>query len=186
MPLCAPLSGSPSRTHFQISSHLACDSFVRERPTGRTGTGPITRGEYFNEMSALYWPLRAFVFSGGTVPGTEDGDLHRILADHPELREEPAVQRLTDRLHKLTQFLDPYVFGYVKCFDSTLPDDDDRNFYLEREWRLPRRIDFLLEQVAFVVVPRAFVPRLQREFQIPAAKIRIAEECRRGPVRGAR
>lgn len=163
--------------------YVARDSFVRERFV----TGTVTRGEYFNEMGTVYGQLRAFVFSGGTVPGTEDADLHVILAAHPELREEPAVQRLTERLNKLMQFLDPYVFGYVKCFDSSLPDDDDRNFYLEREWRVPRRIDFTVDDVAFIVVPRAFVSRLRREFPaIPSAKIRIAEDCRRGPVGRAR
>jgi hypothetical protein len=161
--------------------YVARDSYVRDRPVA----GTVTRGEYFNDMGSVYGQLRAFVFSGGREPGTEDADLHAILAAHPELREEPAVQRLTERLHKLTQFLDPYVFGYVKCFDSNLPDDDDRNYYLEREWRVPRRIDFTFDELAFIVVPRAFVPRLQQEFpEIPRAKIRIAEECRRRPARG--
>lgn len=160
--------------------YVAHDSFVRARPQA----GIVTRGEHFNEMGSIYGQLRAFVFSGGREPGTEDADLHEILAAHPELRGEPAVQRLTERLHKLTQFLDSYVFGYVKCFDSGLPDDDDRNFYLEREWRVPRRIDFTLDDVAFVVVPRAFVSRLRGEFPaIPSAKIRIAEDCRRGAAR---
>lgn len=167
--------------------YVARDSFVRERPAGRTETGPVTRGEYFNEMGALYWPLRAFVFSRGTEPGTDDRDLHQVLEEHPELRGQPAVQRLTARLNQLTQFLDPYVFGYVKCFDSALPDDDERNFYLEREWRLPRRIDFAFEDLAFVIVPRAFVRRLQEDFpDLPAAKVRIAEECRHDPARRPR
>jgi hypothetical protein len=154
--------------------YVATNSLVRERDTGEGKTHRVTRGEYFNEMGSAYWPLEAFVHSGGTEPRSEDADLHQLLREHPDLQKHPAVVSLV----ALTHFLDAYIFGFLKCFDDRLADDSEENFYMEREWRAVTRIDFTPEDVAFVVVPRDYAGRLRTEFPfIPLEKVLLAEAC---------
>ena len=42
-------------------------------------------------------------------------------------------------LNSIKHFLFVYVLGFVKGFDSTLPENDPNNFYMEREWRITRK-----------------------------------------------
>jgi len=57
-----------------------------------------------------------------------------------------------------------YVFGHVKFFDSTLPDDDRCNFYMEREWRIIGSLPFALGDVSRIILPRIYVGRLRDRF----------------------
>ena len=161
--------------------YVATNAFVRERDAGDGAIHRQARGEYFNEMGALYGPLHAFMWTRKNAPaGLEDADILEVLKDHPKVREHPAWERLCLRLDALVHFFDAYVLGHVKCFDDSLPDTHEKHFYMEREWRAVTRIDFALEDVAFVIVPQSYEPQLRDDFPaLPREKIRYAETCRR-------
>ena len=57
-----------------------------------------------------------------------------------------------------------YVFGHVKVFDSTMPQDDSENYYMEREWRLIGSMTFHLPDVARVILPTAYESCFRKEF----------------------
>lgn len=139
-----------------------------------------TRREYFNRMGAEYSRVRAFIFSGGTEPRSEeDPDLTDLFARRPELRKDVAVRRLCKRLAFVTEFFDAHVLGYLKSFDDKLPFDSADNFYMEREWRATRRIDFSPVDLACVILPRRYMRRLRRDLPgLLKVRMRAAEDCR--------
>lgn len=42
---------------------------------------------------------------------------------------------------------------YVKLYDSSLPDDHPDNYYMEREWRSIKNIDFTLNDIEIIFLP---------------------------------
>ena len=65
------------------------------------------------------------------------------------------------RIQNLTLW---YVFGHVKFFDSTLPENDTKNYYMEREWRIIGSMIFKFEDVARVILPDSYVSCFQAKF----------------------
>ncbi len=53
-------------------------------------------------------------------------------------------------------FLVRRLFAYVKFYDEGLSADDDRNYYMEREWRVHGVLAFTLADVRRVVFPERF------------------------------
>ena len=56
-----------------------------------------------------------------------------------------------------------YLFGYLKTYDPSLPEDHPNNFYMEREWRVVGRVRFDLHDVVRIVVPAAYAERLRTD-----------------------
>jgi|GEM_PF-3339833 len=61
------------------------------------------------------------------------------------------------------QFLLIHVFAFVKAFRGDSADDDPENYYMEREWRRYGDLDFTLEDVCRVYLPRRFAKRLRAD-----------------------
>jgi hypothetical protein len=55
----------------------------------------------------------------------------------------------------------PYLFGYTKFFDASLPDDHPENFYMEREWRVLGEVHFKTADITRVMLPPAYVDRFR-------------------------
>jgi len=60
---------------------------------------------------------------------------------------------------ELRRVLFYHLFAYLKFFDHALPDDHPDNYYMEREWRVLRSVDFTLQDVALIIRPRAYAVR---------------------------
>lgn len=84
---------------------------------------------------------------GGTTRTGEDGD--------PEVGANPA-ERISD-------WLAGEVFAFVKFFDPSLAPDDPDNFYMEREWRTVRNVQFGLEDIACAYVAPGYADLLRRD-----------------------
>jgi hypothetical protein len=74
------------------------------------------------------------------------------------MQPDPLVQRL----EKVEAFL-ASVFGYFKCFDATTTEDDEENYYMEREWRLRMNLKFEITDVRRVILPCAFAKRFKSD-----------------------
>lgn len=61
------------------------------------------------------------------------------------------------------QFLLIHVFAFVKAFRGDSADEDPENYYMEREWRRYGDLDFMLEDVCRVYLPRRFAKRLRSD-----------------------
>ncbi len=87
------------------------------------------------------------------------------LESRPEPQEDPVQEAERRRLSDLFEFLVYHFFSFVKFFDQGLAPDDDKNHYMEREWRVFGNLDFALDDVRRVIFPRRFA-RSFRE-QVP-------------------
>jgi hypothetical protein len=56
------------------------------------------------------------------------------------------------------------IFGHLKFYDPTLPEDHPDNYYMEREWRVSGHVRFNVGDIAHVLVPGAFLKQMASEF----------------------
>jgi hypothetical protein len=56
------------------------------------------------------------------------------------------------------------VLSYLKSFDYTLSEDDKKNYYFEREWRLLGSLTFILKEVRRVFLPEFYAERFRKDF----------------------
>lgn len=138
--------------------YIARDSLVPVPAGNGDGGGGrpaewLPRGEFYDRMAEAYHELR---------------DQTRALRDVS--REETGGSLVQERLHaietrlaRMEAFLDFGVFGFLKFFDAARPDDDPRNYYLEREWRVIGNVDFQLSDVRRVILPEGYAERFRRD-----------------------
>ena len=62
------------------------------------------------------------------------------------------------------EFMNLYIFGYLKYMDVGLADDDPNNFYMEREWRVLNEVRFKLDDVRRVLIPERFSRTFRQDF----------------------
>jgi abortive phage resistance protein AbiGi (putative antitoxin) len=60
-------------------------------------------------------------------------------------------------------FLLDSVFTHFKCFDAKKEPDDERNYYMEREWRIGSNLNFELSDVSRVFFPKRFAKRFRAD-----------------------
>ncbi len=65
---------------------------------------------------------------------------------------------------KFISFLNFYIFSFVKFFKYDYPDDSEKNYYMEREWRLRGNLTFDLKKVHRVIIPKAYARRFRKDF----------------------
>ncbi len=75
------------------------------------------------------------------------------------------IQQSSDAQGELKLYLSlaRHIFSFIKFFDPSLPDDDPKNFYFEREWRVIGNLDFTVTDVVRVLLPQEFSERFRDE-----------------------
>lgn len=68
-------------------------------------------------------------------------------------------------LQDVVDFLDAFVLSHIKFFDARTPDEAEGNFYMEREWRVSAEVEFELNDVRRVIIPKAYAPKFRRAFR---------------------
>jgi hypothetical protein len=66
-------------------------------------------------------------------------------------------------IFSLEQKLNWLFFARLKFFDSTKDEDDEENFYMEREWRVFGTVPFTIEDIARVILPRSFAKQFHAD-----------------------
>jgi hypothetical protein len=61
-------------------------------------------------------------------------------------------------------FLYLCILSYVKFFDHKLTDNDESNYYFEREWRVLGSLEFSISDVRSVYIPKCYKERFREEF----------------------
>jgi hypothetical protein len=79
--------------------------------------------------------------------------------DDPGLTGGLTSQEITN----LMGFLVSRIFSFCKFFDAGLADDDQNNYYMEREWRIFGSLEFDLEAVRRVIFPEPFAKRFRAD-----------------------
>jgi hypothetical protein len=144
---------------------LANDNVPRDAPSviatsERLGTRfPAELQKLFNATSMIIKKL---------TQGTDIAATNRLAEDND-------VQKALELLHPAHFFLLAEVAWFLKVYDSSLSDDDRRNYYLEREWRkVNGNVSFGSDDVQSIVLPSAkYVEELALRIPWTRDKIRV-------------
>lgn len=110
-------------------------------------TDGIRRAVYFDKMVSEYQNL--FLFK-----------LPKALR---KKQKKPGILPPVPALDPLHHFLDFYVLSFIQFFDDSTADDDPKNYYMEREWRMLGNLNFELADVRRVILPEEFTARLRAD-----------------------
>lgn len=87
----------------------------------------------------------------------------------------PGVPPEHASLMALSRFISFQVFSFVKFFDDSKPEHDPDNFYMEREWRVIGNVNFGLEDVERVILPRAYGGRLREDLAMYSGQVTFSD-----------
>ncbi len=114
--------------------------------TGNDFQGYICRSKYFDNMVREYH------------------EFFRLLMDLiMQQRRTPGVQPDFNRLMEIQRFFDFHIFSFLKFYDDSKPDKDPNNFYMEREWRILGNLEFKLDDINRVILPKTYAARFRQE-----------------------
>ncbi|WP_346354994.1 abortive infection system antitoxin AbiGi family protein [Azotosporobacter soli] len=107
-------------------------------------------GGYLNEMARL-------------VESTADQSsyLSRAESDFPVQGTEISLDQIKENIEKGRQLLLWEWFSFIKFFDELLPDDDEGNYYFEREWRSLYDVDFAFADIRRIILPEEYATRFR-------------------------
>jgi hypothetical protein len=97
-------------------------------------------------------------------------DLNRMLLsmaapDSPESTEG----------RRLFGLLGHQVLSFIRGFDSRLSADDSKNYYMEREWRVVGNVNFNLDDVSRIIIPKSYAERLRQDIPGYRGELTIVE-----------
>lgn len=145
-------------------------------------TAVMNRQEYFDAMGAAYSKLRAAMLYRDAEPQFEDRSVRALLSSYPGVLQDPNSAQLKDTVAELSIFLDVFVFGFMKFFEAGLPENHERNYYMEREWRVAYNVPFNPSQVSYLVMPGGVVRTFRSDFPgYERVPVWAAEECSAAP-----
>ena len=75
-----------------------------------------------------------------------------------------AKNEWSDRARSVQSFLCTSIFAYTKCFDHTLMDRHDDNYYFEREWRVLGNLRFNIRDVRRIIIPENYAAKFRKDF----------------------
>lgn len=56
------------------------------------------------------------------------------------------------------------MFSYIKSFDHSLSNEDSKNYYFEREWRVIGNVLFKIDDVKRIFIPESYSKQLRKDF----------------------
>jgi hypothetical protein len=92
--------------------------------------------------------------------------IHQFDEIEQRILEDNGSSGAPDELHaigELQRLFNFHILSHIKFFDHNLPDDHPENFYFEREWRLLGNLNFNLDDVTRVILPKAFARDFRRD-----------------------
>lgn len=63
----------------------------------------------------------------------------------------------------LQKFLDFSIFSFIKFYDSSIPDDHEDNYYMEREWRLLGELEFSTNDIETIFMPKQYSKKFHND-----------------------
>ena len=135
------------------------------------GIGPLTVGA---RLDKLRTELQDFVNDLGTYVEQHEGPPPFLTKLSPP--GTPPGHKLMGQMAAIQNELEFRVFGQIKCFKSSLAEDDLNNFYMEREWRVPTGVGFRLEEVVRLIMPREFVTKFRKDVPDFGGELIVAED----------
>ena len=105
-----------------------------------------TRKEYFDDMIDEF----NFIFFHKE---------NKIL----EVQRESGDNVFESDWNGLKDFLTLYIFSFIKFFDDTKSENDQENYYMEREWRLLGFLKFEIKDICRIILPQEYSERFRKD-----------------------
>lgn len=97
-------------------------------------------------------------------------------------------KRLEKLMHKYKAFDDDnlkneiicyfsHIYSFMKFFDAEKDDVDDKNFYMEREWRICGVLNFeSLDKINRIILPKEYINQFKNDFPDYNAQISFSDD----------
>lgn len=93
-------------------------------------------------------------------------EFHELFSKFSELadktNEKPGVSELSLRIRDLERFFSFHIFSFFKFFDHSKLDDDQDNYYFEREWRIIGNLNFKISDIKTVFLPQQYAEEFRK------------------------
>jgi len=186
-----PIHYIPAQSHVRVLLNITPEQSVEfVKPEGGEHLyKDINEGEYFDEIVKRYHKLFSFLHKliveaahYRSMQGTntslhsiwdlpKDGEGYPLIdfphdalrRIQPHINNNPGRDAIwySQQLAQLKHFLDFYIFSFLKFFNHNLSDEHKENYYFEREWRVVGRIQFNMEDVRRVLIPKRYSRRFR-------------------------
>lgn len=80
-----------------------------------------------------------------------------------QTNDKPGVSDLSHRIRDLQRFFSFHIFSFFKFFDHSKKDDDEDNYYFEREWRIIGNLNFEISDIKTIFLPQAYAEEFRNE-----------------------
>jgi len=114
------------------------------------GEDPMPRSEYYDKKHKQYIDFfHGFPEQKSTAKGWEP---------IPSLELKYGIKKF-----EIQKFLAFHLFSFVKFYDDNLPESDPKNYYMEREWRIIGNLNFALDDVHRIFLPKSYAKRFRKD-----------------------
>lgn len=125
--------------------------------------GPYTRANLFDEMSVSFHDSVIRLGRSAQTITEKNGE------------EALELAKAANKLVQLSVYINEYVFSYCVPFNSTLEESDEKQFYMEREWRVRGDVDFLLSDLTRVFLTRDYAARFRADLPDYCGQLTFSE-----------
>ncbi len=91
-------------------------------------------------------------------------ELYKYIIGNIKLQSPSGTE--SSRLQQKVQFvsfLALHIFGYLKCFDHELKEDEEDNYYFEREWRIIGNLTFRISDIKRIFISQDYATRFRED-----------------------
>jgi abortive phage resistance protein AbiGi (putative antitoxin) len=98
------------------------------------------------------------------------------IAEYMAARGTRGTRPGDDPWYGVAQTIENEMLCFIKFFNATAAEDDERNTYMEREWRTTHPVQFRLGDVRRIILPNEYGERLRQELSAFAGQVHFAPE----------
>lgn len=138
--------------------YIAKNSKIKVSEVASTVIKKTFRAAYFNKIFPMYHVLL--------------DELRTLVNQYASPEQRPLVIK---KLAEIDLFLKLHIFGFLKFFDDAKNDDDHKNYYMEREWRIASNLKFKIKDVHRVILPKAYAKLFRKDLPEFIGQISFAD-----------
>lgn len=104
--------------------------------------------------------------NGPPIGRTKAADFDEMHALYQRLLcADCSDEQVAEMIYQIGNLLDWEVLSFCKFFDPDSLDIAPDNYYMEREWRTLRQVEFKPSDIRRIIVPSAYLERLRQDVQ---------------------
>ncbi len=195
-----PVHYIPTQSHVRTLLNITPEQSVEfVKPEGGEHLyKDINKGEYFDEVVKRYLKLMSvlhiLIFEAARganaledsifhVPKDAEGypymNFPRSLLERMKVDIDNSPLRdgiwYDQQLNQLENFFNFHIFSFLKFFNHNLADEDEENYYFEREWRVVGGVQFDISHVKRVFIPEEYAKKLRNDCPEYYGQVTFAE-----------